>query len=108
MAATDALCRSFLDLWWHFDPSGATMGRLADFSADGLRQHTAALRAISAATEELEVEDVADEIDRTALLDHLRVLLFRFEHEQPYRTNPLLWTEHLLRSFSTIGERGSR
>jgi len=103
VAATDALCRSFLDLWWHFDPSGATAGRLADFSAESIRQHVVGLRAIAAATEELEVEEVDDEIDRTALLDHLRVLLFRFEHEHPYRTNPLLWTEHLFRSFSMLG-----
>jgi hypothetical protein len=100
VAATDALCRSFLDLWWHFDPSTATAGRLGDFSPDGIRQHLVALRSLAGAAEELEVEDTADEIDRTALLDHLRVLLFRFEHEHPYRTNPLLWTEHLLRAFT--------
>lgn len=100
MAATDGLCRSFLDLWWHFDPSAATAGRLGDFSPDGIRQHVAALRSLAGAAEELEVEDTADEIDRTALLDHLRVLLFRFEHEHPYRTNPLLWTEHLIRAFT--------
>jgi hypothetical protein len=106
VAATDALCRSFLDLWWHFDPSTATAGRLGDFSSDGIRQHVAALRSLAGAAEELEVEDTADEIDRTALLDHLRVLLFRFEHEHPYRTNPLLWTEHLIRAF-TLPKNGS-
>lgn len=100
MAATDGLCRSFLDLWWHFDPAAATAGRLGDFTPDGIRQHVAALRSLAGAAEELEVEDVADEIDRTALLDHLRVLLFRFEHEHPYRTNPLLWTDHLVASFT--------
>jgi hypothetical protein len=100
VAATDALCRSFLDLWWHFDPGDVTAGRLGEFGPDGIRQHVVALRAIAAAIEELDVEDTADEIDRTALLDHVRVLLFRFEHEHPYRTNPLLWTDHLVRSFA--------
>lgn len=103
MAATDALCRSFLDLWWHFDPGDALAGRLADFGPEAIREHVAALRAIAGAAEELDVEDAADEIDRTALLDHLRVLLFRFEHEHPYRANPLLWTDHLVRAFSPPG-----
>ncbi|MGQ0703085.1 MAG: DUF885 family protein [Gemmatimonadales bacterium] len=99
MAVTDALCRSFLDLWWHFDPSAATAGRLGDFDADSVRQHIAALRSVAGALEELPVEDVADEIDRTALLDHVRVLLFRLEHEHPYQRNPLLWAEHLATAF---------
>jgi hypothetical protein len=100
VAATDALCRSFLDLWWHFDPGDTLAGRLADFGPEAIREHVAALRAIAGAAEELEVEDAADEIDRTALLDHLRVLLFRFEHEHPYRANPVLWSDHLVRAFT--------
>ena len=108
MAATDSLCRSFLDLWWHFDPAAATAGRLGDFDPDSIRQHVAALRSISAAVEELEIEDTAEEIDRTALLDHLRVLLFRFEHEHPYQSNPLLWTEHLATAFASPLAAGDR
>jgi len=95
VAATEELCRSFLDLWWHFDPAAATAGRLGDFDPDSIRQHVAALRSIAGGVEELEIEDLAEEIDRTALLDHLRVLLYRFEHEHPYQSNPLLWTEQL-------------
>ena len=102
MANTDELCRSFLDLWWHFDPAAATLagvpghdGRLGAFDAGSIREHLAAFRSIAAAVEDLEVEETADEIDRTALLDHLRVLLFRFEHEHPYQRNPALWLEHL-------------
>ena len=109
MAATDQLCRSFLDLWWHFDPAAASRiglnehdGRLGAFDAETLRQHVAALKAIAAAVEDLEVEDTADEIDRTALLDHLRVLLFRFEHEHPYQRNPALWVEHLARALRAL------
>ena len=109
MAITDALCRSFLDLWWHFDPAAATRagitahdGRLGAFDPDSIRQHVAAFRSIAAAVEDLEVEDTADEIDRTALLDHLRVLLFRFEHEHPYQRNPALWLEHLCRALEGL------
>jgi len=109
VAETDQLCRSFLDLWWHFDPAAASRigltqhdGRLGAFDADSLRQHVAGLKAIAGAVEELEVESTADEIDRTALLDHLRVLLFRFEHEHPYQTNPALWVEHLARALRAL------
>jgi hypothetical protein len=98
---TDDLCRSFLDLWWHFDPAAATRSglpdhdrRLGSFDAEAVRAHHAALRSIAGAVEELDVESVTDEIDRTALLDQLRVLLFRFEHEQPWKRNPALWIEH--------------
>ena len=113
MAITDALCRSFLDLWWHFDPAAATQagipghdGRLGAFDPESVRQHSAALRAIAAAVEDQDVDATADEIDRTALLDHLRVLLFRFEHEQPYRRNPVLWLEHLEAACESLLARG--
>lgn len=109
MAITDDLCRSFLDLWWHFDPAAATRagnseqdGRLGSFDPESIRQHVAALRSIAGAVEELDVAETADEIDRTALLDHLRVLLFRFEHEHPYRRNPALWVEHVSDGFGGI------
>jgi uncharacterized protein DUF885 len=101
VAITDSLCRSFLDLWFHFDPAAATAagepghdGRLGSFGPASVRAHVAALRSIAGAVEELEIEETEDEIDRTALLDHLRVLLFRFEKEQPHRRDPSLWIEH--------------
>ncbi len=101
MAVSDDLCRSFLDLWWHFDPAAATRagaiehdGRLGSFDAETVREHVVALRAIAGAVEELDVAQVADEIDRTALLDHLRVQHFRFEYEHPWKRNPALWVEH--------------
>lgn len=109
MPLTDELCRSFLDSWWHFDPAAATRagvpgydGRLGAFDDESLRAHAAAFRAIAAAVEDLEVSELADEIDRTALLDHLRVLLFRFEHEHPWRRNPALWLEHLADAFDGL------
>ena len=101
MHPADDLCRSFLDLWHHFDPAAATLaghaehdGRWAPWDEAALREHAVALRAIAGATEDLDVEDLADEIDRTALLDHLRVQLFRLEHERPQARNPGLWVEH--------------
>jgi hypothetical protein len=109
VAITDALCGSFLDLWWHFDPAAATLagiagndGRLGGFDGESLRQHVAALRSIAGAVEDLDVVEITDEIDRTALLDHLRVLLFRFEHEQPYRRSPALWVEHLCQALDGL------
>ena len=109
MPITDGLCRSFLDLWWHFDPAAATQagvtahdGRLGAFDPDSIRQHAAAFRSIAGAVEDLDIEETADEIDRTALLDHLRVQLFRFEHEHPYQTNPALWIEHLDSAFDGL------
>jgi uncharacterized protein (DUF885 family) len=114
VAITDALCRSFLDLWWHFDPAAATQagvagyhGRLGAFDPDSMRAHLAAFRSIAGAVEDLDVEDTADEIDRTALLDRLRVLLFRFEHEHPWQRNPALWLEHATAAFEgLLGEGG--
>lgn len=101
MAGTDDLCRSFLDLWFHFDPAAATRAgipgqddRLGSYDPDSIRLHVAALRSIAGAVEDLDIEDGDDEIDRTALLDHLRVLLFRFEHEHPWRRSPALWVRH--------------
>lgn len=112
MAITDELCRSFLDLWWHFDPAAATAagapgqdGRLGTFDPEAIRGHVAALRSIAGAVEDLEIEEVTDEIDRTALLDHIRVLLFRLEKEHPHRTNPVFWIEHACRAFDGLLSR---
>ena len=109
MATTDDLCQSFLDLCWQFDPAAATRSgmpdhdfRLGAFDADSIRAHVAALRSIAGAVEELDLESVPDEIDRTALLDHLRVLLFRFEHEQPWKRNPVLWVEHAANAVDSL------
>lgn len=114
MAITDELCRSFLDLWWHFDPAAATSAgapgqdsRLGSFDPDAVRSHAAALRSIAGAAEDLEVEALADEIDRTALLDHLRVLLFRLEEEHPHRTDPVFWIHHACSAFDGLLSRSA-
>lgn len=114
MAITDELCHSFLDLWWHFDPAAATAAgapgqdaRLGSFDPESVRSHLAALRSIAGAVEDLEIEEVSDEIDRTALLDHIRVLLFRLEKEHPHRTNPVFWVEHACRAFDALLTRSA-
>lgn len=96
------LAQSFLDLWHHFD--GVEAGRydregpppvLVAFDKDTTRQHGAAFRSLAAAVEDLELERVDDEIDRTILLDLIRVRIRRVEKERPERWNPLLWSNRL-------------
>src|SRR5690606_14652257 len=96
------LCRSYLDLKWHFNPSDGSLagavahdGRLGTFDADSMRAHLAAFRSLTGAVEELDPADLADEVDRTALLDEIRTLIFRFEHERPHVRNPSFWLTHL-------------
>src|SRR5574337_208414 len=105
MTATDELCRSYLDLRWHFDPAEgsaagavAVDGLLGRFDADALREHLAAFRALAGAAEELDSRDLAEEVDRTALLDDVRVTLFRFERERPHVRNPDFWLNHVFQA----------
>ena len=95
--------RSYFDLRWHLDPVAATQAgvtthdhRFGRYSAAALAPHLAALKSISAALEEAEVDTVQDEINRTALLNEARVTLRRFEHEKPQTKNPGFWLAHLL------------
>ena len=76
------------------------MGR---FDAATVGEHLAAFRAIEAGVEELEVEDSADEIDRTALLDDVRIAIFRYQHERPHVRNPGYWLQHLCNALWTGG-----
>ena len=99
----DHLTESYVDIRWHLDPvegSGAGRsaddGRLGSFSDESVRQHIAALRALMTAVEELEVTNLDDEIDRTALLYDIRVTEHRFRREQPHRRDPSLWAGHVL------------
>ncbi|MDX2193772.1 MAG: DUF885 family protein [Gemmatimonadales bacterium] len=97
----DALGRSALDLRWHFDPvAGSRAGvaaadeRLGDFTADAVRQHVAALRAIASAVEDAELESLDDELDRTILLNALRSDAGILEREQPFTRDPGRWMRH--------------
>lgn len=101
MSLTDELCASFRDLESHFDPS--PQGRLGRFDATTVAEHLAAFRAIEAGVEELEVDGSADEIDRTALLDDIRVAIFRFQHERPHVRNPGFWLLQLCDALWTGG-----
>jgi uncharacterized protein (DUF885 family) len=98
-----AIERSFFDLRWHLDPVSATQAGVAGyddrygrFSPGALAPHLAALRALAAALEETTVEGLDEEIDRTALLNEIRVTVRRFEKLRPQATNPEFWLSHLL------------
>lgn len=102
-APLERLVESYVDTRWHLDPvdgSGAGRadcdGRLGSFGEDSVRRHLAALRALMAAIEELDVTSLEDEIDRTALLYDVRVAEHRFRVEQPHRRDPGLWVSHAL------------
>ncbi|HEY5940042.1 MAG TPA: DUF885 domain-containing protein [Gemmatimonadales bacterium] len=109
MTAVDDLCRSYLDLKYHFDPAAASAAglvaqdsRLGRFDAETTREHLAALRSLSGALEELEPDELNEEIDRTALLGEMRSTVFRFEHERPHIRNPGFWLSHLLQGLYTL------
>jgi hypothetical protein len=109
MSAVDRLLDSYLDLRWHFDPAAASAagvneadGRLGRFDAEAMREHLAAFRAIGAAAEELDVDALDEEIDRTALLDDVRTLLARFEQERPPVRDPGFWVDHLTQAFTSL------
>ncbi|MEX0691577.1 MAG: DUF885 domain-containing protein [Gemmatimonadales bacterium] len=102
-AELQALVASTLDQRWHFDPVEATAQglrehdhRLGDFSAESLRQHVAGLKALAHALEECAVDDLDDEIDRTALLNDLRVQHYVWTRERPHARDPGFWVNHVL------------
>ncbi len=112
MPAVDDLCRSYLDLKYHFDPASASAAgfvaqdsRLGCFDTESVREHLAALRSLSGALEELEPGELNDEIDRTALLGEMRSTVFRFEFERPNVRNPGFWLSHLLQGLYTLLSR---
>jgi len=109
MPAVDELCRSYLDLKYHFDPAAASSagliahdGRLGRFEPEVVREHVAALRSVAGALEELDVLDLQEEIDRTALLGEVRATVFRLEHERPHQRNPVFWVNHLFQGLYAV------
>lgn len=97
------LCESYCDLRWHLDPvEGSDAGlsdyddRLGVFSDEAVREYIAALRALGAAVEALSLDGLDDEIDRTALLSHIRVEEHRWLRERPHQRDPGLWAQHVL------------
>ncbi|MEE8153774.1 MAG: DUF885 family protein, partial [Phycisphaerales bacterium] len=101
--AFEDLTNSYLDLRWQFDPVQATAAgrsefdqRLGSFGSQGIEENLAALRSIARAIEELSLDMVEDELDRTALLNEIRVTVNRYTHEQPHIRNPEFWLSHVL------------
>ncbi len=102
-AALDHLADSYLDLRWNMDPVAATRagiaaydGRLGAYGSDELRGSLAALKSVASALEECTTDSLEDEIDRTALLDEIRVTVHEFEREQPHVRDPGFWVSHVL------------
>jgi uncharacterized protein (DUF885 family) len=107
--------RSYFDLRWHLDPVAATQAGVkayddhyGRFSPAALAPHLAALKAIASALEEADTDDLEDEIDRTALLNEIRVTLRRFERERPQAKNPGFWLSHLLGGLHFLLGRADR
>jgi uncharacterized protein (DUF885 family) len=114
MPSVDELCQSYLDLKYHFDPAAASQaglvahdGRLGHFDVATVRAHVAALRSVAGAVEELDVEDLQQEVDRTALLGELRSTIFRLEHERPHQRNPIFWVNHLFQGLYAVLARNA-
>ncbi len=96
------LALSFLDLWHHFDGVEASRTDrfgpapvLASLDDQTLTQHAAAFRSLAHAVEELELDSLDEEVDRTILIDAIRVRLRRVEHDRPDRRSPALWLDRL-------------
>ncbi|HWP36252.1 MAG TPA: DUF885 domain-containing protein [Gemmatimonadales bacterium] len=109
------LSASYFDVRWHLDPVDATASgvrdhdhRLGRYTLEDVRQHLAALRALAGAVEGAEVASVEDEIDRTALLNEIRVSIHRFSVERVHVTNPAFWLNHALEGLYFLLERRDR
>src|SRR5258707_11534453 len=94
--------RSFFDLRWHLDPVSATQAGVAGyddrygrFGVEALAPHLPPLKAIGAALEDVSVDGLDDEIDRTALLNEIRVMVPRFEPLRPPAPHPPFWLSPL-------------
>jgi uncharacterized protein DUF885 len=112
MPSVDDLCRSYLDLKYHFDPAAASTAglvaedaRLGRFDVETTREHISALRSVAGAIEELDPDDLQAEIDRTALLGEIRSTIFRLEYEQPNVRNPGFWLSHLFQGLYALLSR---
>lgn len=107
--------QSYLDLRWHLDPVAATQagvkthdGLYGRYGPADLAPQLAALKALAAALEEATTQQLEDEIDRTALLNEIRVTIRRFERERPQAKNPGFWLNHLLGGLHFLMSRADR
>jgi len=107
--------KAYFDLRWHLDPVAATQAgvkayddRYGRYSPPALAPHLAALKSLAGALEEVAADEREDEIDRTALLNEIRVVLHRFEGERPQAKSPAFWLNHLLGGLHFLLGRGDR
>src|SRR6266581_3772182 len=107
--------KAYFDLRWHLDPVAATQAgvkayddRYGRYSPPALAPHLAALKSLAGALEEAAADEREDEIDRTALLNEIRVVLHRFERERPQAKSPAFWLNHLLSGLHFLLGRGDR
>ncbi|MHB1327518.1 MAG: hypothetical protein ACYC2K_04885 [Gemmatimonadales bacterium] len=107
------LYRSFADLWNHFDSAeafgfgrGYPLPSLQGFDEETCHQHAVAFRSLIGAVEDLELETLDEEIDRTVLLSALRTRVERLDVERPESWNPALWVNRLLQA--TVARPGSQ
>jgi len=103
MSELSQLVDSYFDLKWQMDPVEATGAGLSEhdtrfgaFDTQSVREYLAALRSIAGALEACEVDSLDDEIDRTALLNDVRVGIHRLETECPHEHDPVFWATHAL------------
>jgi uncharacterized protein (DUF885 family) len=109
------LVRSYLDLRWRLDPVGATQAgvgdhdaRLGQFARADVKIALAALKSMAGAFEALDLDDLNDTIDSTAVLNDLRVTIARFEKEKPHEVNPEFHLTHLLGGLFALLMRADR
>ena len=115
------LVRSYLDLRWQLDPVAATQAgvgghdaRLGDFSRPQIKVALAAFKSMASAFEYCETASLDEEVEQTAVLNDLRVVIARFEKEKPHEVNPEFHLSHLcdgvfallLRTDRSLEERG--
>ncbi len=105
----DQLVDSYLDLAWNMDPAAATGAgvteydhRLGLFDSESVSAYVAALQSIAGSLEAIDVCSLDDEIDRTALLNKIRVTVHRYTKERPHERNPGHWINHLLESLHLL------
>ncbi|HEV2290920.1 MAG TPA: DUF885 family protein [Gemmatimonadales bacterium] len=109
MSGLGGLCRSYLDVRWTFDPAQGTRAgneasdpMLPMLDAESVRLQLATLRSLAGAVEDLPLDDDAEELDRTGLLDDLRTTIFRFESEVPHRHNPAAWLSSVAQAWQSL------
>src|SRR2546428_9123011 len=107
--------RSYFDLRWHMDPVAATQAGVTThddgyghYADPALTAHLAALKSLASVLEETNAAQLDEEIDRTALLNEMRVTLRVYERERPQARNPEFWLSHLLNGLPYLLLRADR